>query len=712
MAIETDFEIQLDKDIRHVSGTACYTVLELHRWLQDLADDAAASGDDYMDITVLTPSERSYDTIITLVNGFNIDDHAARFLYDGSIIQSGGDVIYDGLVVYAPAGTNLELIQNGAPITPNFWGTGINANAAQGISHRFIMKVRTGGVDIDGRKILGQTRTWGKQFSEFLVNGTSRGNNTIAVASGSDLNNATAEATIEEYTTIANVEGYQGIDVDGDDSNEYYYSKWDKATYSINTLFERAKWLSAEPRTEDSCADVGTDFTIGNATITGQAQSLQNGANATWLAHVKVQLKKTGSPTGNAVAKLYANLNAFGGGDDVPTGAALATSENVDVSKLSTTYETIEFGFMTSYKMTTSTSYCIAIEYTGGDASNYIQIRGLATTGTHGGNRAQKNGTWAAVAADDLNFDLKTVGNLYALSGNLFRGITHEVAIGTPTGTFNAVEMVTWSGGTGMMLAIDSLTAGTKMWIQLLTGAAPTDTQVITGSESSATATASGTATERDIPEKGSLPFFGASTGTAMIGAYGVGVEASDLTANDKLFDLTNTQRIPPNNVTFSVLGLEVGEDYILVGPKAAGNDYAFNQLTLATSLSGATETAVVVTTAIPGDTPKPTGTIRIQLDSGRYRKVSYTSWTGSTFTIPSTDFSGDPATQPRNVMVSYLDKLAASATESFTSVYQSDRNLWIKGRDGGSTPIKTFETSGVLGLAGGSATMIRTSDA
>jgi len=53
----------------------------------------------------------------------------------------------------------------------------------------------------------------------------------------------------------------------------------------------------------------------------------------------------------------------------------------------------------------------------------------------------------------------------------------------------------------------------------------------------------------------------------------------------------------------------------------------------------------------------------------------------------------------------------ASFAREIFTGVYASDRSLFIRVRDGGSSPIKTFETTGTLGSSGGSATAIRTSD-
>src|SRR5210317_560430 len=74
------------------------TVIELHRALQAFADDLTSSGDDELDITDETPSERSTDNIITLINGYNIDDTAAEHIYDGSVTQDGGATKYQGLV--------------------------------------------------------------------------------------------------------------------------------------------------------------------------------------------------------------------------------------------------------------------------------------------------------------------------------------------------------------------------------------------------------------------------------------------------------------------------------------------------------------------------------------------------------------------------------------------------------------------------------------
>ena len=69
------------------------TVLEFHRWLQDLADGARGE----LDISDPNPSQRLTDNIITLINGYNIDGSAAEHLYNGSITQDNGKTIYSSV---------------------------------------------------------------------------------------------------------------------------------------------------------------------------------------------------------------------------------------------------------------------------------------------------------------------------------------------------------------------------------------------------------------------------------------------------------------------------------------------------------------------------------------------------------------------------------------------------------------------------------------
>jgi hypothetical protein len=550
----------------HGGGSPSYaTVIECHREWQNFADNLTSSGDDALDMTDENPSARSTDNIIKLLGVYNIDAISAEHIYDGSIIQgaAGTEVIYDGIVNFGNPDIQIQIQQNGAVLTDDWWnfgGAGLNADIGQGISHRFMINVRTAGADIDGRRLLGISRQFGKTFAEFPINGTARGNNVFALSNTDDLNNSTVIGTVATWSDIVNVtQGYTQIDVNNDTILENYYSNWDinTPTHSINDFYERSKYLTRD----------------------GSAETL------------------------------------------------------------------------------------------------------------------------------------------YGISGELFRGITHEIAIDTPTGTFNAFEAVTWASGSGQMLAIDSVTAGTKMYIQLLAGVAPIDNQVITGSTSLATAAVNVTVTNRPV----SIPFCGASTGSAIIGSYGLGIETNDLTNADKVKDLNNIVITPPNNVNNSVGGLVIGEDTILVAPwdGISFDNEGFpaiqrTQLSLNGLLNVDNITSLVVVEAIPSDTPAA-GYVKVEDNAGFTRRLHYASWSGSTFVIDTVDGQEDfvavNAASLNNVWIAYLDKIATSVTESYTAVYNTDRNLVVLVRDGGVTPIKQFISAWAFGSSNSTITAIRTTD-
>ena len=231
------------------------TVIEFHRALQDFADNASSSGDDELDITDDSPSDRSTDNIITLLGSYNIDDAASEHLYDGSIIQSSGAEIYDGIVNFGNAVT-IQIIQNGAVITDDWWNNdpqgnslGLNSDPVAGISHRFMVKVRTGGADIDGRRLIGTSRTFNKSYSEFGIASSSRGNNVLALSESTDLNNATAAGTVAAYT-VSKVEGYQELDIPADGSADPFYIQWDpESEANNNAVYEYAKYITRDGST-------------------------------------------------------------------------------------------------------------------------------------------------------------------------------------------------------------------------------------------------------------------------------------------------------------------------------------------------------------------------------------------------------------------------------------------------------------------------------
>ena len=555
MAINpTHVGVAINGDIRWSGASETYTVLELHRFLGSLADDASSINDDFVDITSDTPSDRSTDNIITLLGSYNIDDDMAEHLYDGSISQSGGNTLYSGLRVLGAVNntdTQLMVIQNNdiyqftpTPAAP-FWGTqatgGYNGDAVSGILFRCLIKSRNGGVDIDGKRIRVQARHWGDTYDFFNVT-LGQGESVAAIGTTPDAQNTTAQSAVTAYTGVTNTEGFQLIDLNNGNGAEPYYSQW---TYGAD--------------------DQG------------------DGLKSVW-----------------------------------------------------------EFG---------------------------KDLTGNGTTGT-----------------------------TYGLNGELFLGITHEIEFNTPTGTWVEPETVGWTTGSGLLLAVDSTTAGSKMWIQLLTGVIPS-TQSITG----ATATAiSGTVTAKTVPKV----FLGSYTGS-LIGAFGVGIDPGDLVATDTVQDLSGNTQTPPNNVTFSVSSLEPGEDRILVGPRTGTTLNPYQMQSTAVSVADQT---ITMQAAIPVDTPAE-GTIRVLGDGGVYNRIKYSAYTGTDFALSGDSFAPDSVTDGAAAYVSYIDKDVSATTESFTTIFDATRLLFVRVRDGKSTPIKTFESSATLSSTGGSTVASRITD-
>ena len=663
MAIGDDFSVAVNGDIRHVSGTDTYTVLELHRWLQDLADDASASGNDLVDITSETPSDRSTDQIVTLIDHsasggptYNIDDTAAEFFFGGSITQDGGDTVYSGLRVLGAVNntsTQLMVIQDNdlyqfttTPASP-FWGTqsggGYNGDSASGVLMRILVKSRVNGADIDGKNIRVQARHWGDSYDFFNVT-LGLGESVAAISTTPDAQNDTLQATVTAYTHVVNsggtandpTGGFQTIDLNNGNGAREYYSAW---TYGADTSGDGLK---------------------------GMWEYLKD-------------------LTGNGTSKTVDSLNG-----ELFLGISHSFAYDGETGGPFTERETVVWGTEIRYDTLVSGPFT---------PGNYV------TVGSNGaaGRVLDDDGTdKLIVALEDTSITLLDNDVITEFPGPGASATTTTAAIDTGTGAILDNDK---NGGTGLLLALDDDGTTGNMYIQLLTGSAPVDNLPILGGTSNAECLVNGAPTARTLPKI----FMGSYTGT-LIGAYGFGVVSTDLTAADSIEDLSGTTQTPPNNVTFTVTGLVSGEDRVLVGPRAAGI-LEKDQDTLDGALSGAAVTSIVVSTAIPSDTPA-SGDIRVQRDSGVYTEQPYTSYTGFTYTVPSADYSVDNAADNNEVFIAYIDELASGATASFTSVYSSDRDLFVRARDGGATPIKTFEAPATLTNAGGSVAIIRTSDA
>ena len=124
------------------------------------------------------------------------------------------------------------------------------------------------------------------------------------------------------------------------------------------------------------------------------------------LISCKFYLKKTGSPTGTAVAKLYA-ITGTVGTTAKPTGSALATSGTFDITTLTTSFVLYPFSF-TGSALVAGTSYAIVIEYLlGTSPTDVIDVGSDSSSPTHSGNAvyyASNAAAWFAIAGLDICF--------------------------------------------------------------------------------------------------------------------------------------------------------------------------------------------------------------------------------------------------------------------------------------------------------------------
>jgi len=640
--VAADWSLALNGNIRYIgddhngAAPSYTTVIELHREIQAFADDAAASGDDLVDITSDTPSERSTDNIITLINGYNIDAAAAEHIYDGTVAQGAGAERWDGVTNFGNPEVELGIIQDGAVLADDWWNLGGFHGTVTGGSTSTLVDTGSGWT-VD-------------EWVGYVVRNTTDGSQGLITSNTAD----TLTITNLMYGGTAN-------------------------TNAASDVFYIAKGLNAS-------ATDGISHRFMIKTITGSASI--DGRKVIGFART----------FGNTYSEF--SINAAASGINV-----LAVSDGNDLNNATlpnALYSSVSSLFISPFTTISNTTVGYANLDVNNDAADEF-FYSEWNRGTASINQFYEYSKYVTRYKGET-------GTLYGLAPDLFRGITHELTITGIGGTWVEPEAVSWTGGTGQLLAVDNVAGAstTTMWIQVLTGSAPTS-GTITGN-GAATGTVSA-ATARAL----SYPFSGQSTGSALIGAYGLGLETSDLSASDLLRALDNLTYQPPNNVTFSVGGLVVGEDRVLVTPESGGGIDTTQLLTNAT-LNGAAVATVVASTSIPTDTPT-SGVIRVVNDQGFEVFLPYDSYTGSTFTLTSTyDFSGvdenDTATAGNGLYIGYIDKLAGATTESFTVVYDADRPLFIRVRDGAGTPIKTFETTGSLSSAGGSVTAIRTPDA
>lgn len=209
---------------------------------------------------------------------------------------------------------------------------------------------------------------------------------------------------------------------------------YDNLTFSGNDL---DILNSNNASTEDSYAEGNSDGTVNlNGTNNARSQSF-TATNSQLVSSASFYLSKTGSPTGNAVAKLY-TITGTHGTNAVPA-TLLATSKAFDVTTLTGSLAVTRFEFDDSefYTLTATNNYAIAVEYTGGDGSNYISVGRDASAPSHGGNGATYTTSWTSDSNDTI-FYVFSGGEVTINSQNGSNPSESKVSnTGTPPGVVN-----------------------------------------------------------------------------------------------------------------------------------------------------------------------------------------------------------------------------------------------------------------------------------
>ena len=264
------FSIASNGDLRQagafVPGTSSpHSTLELHAWLQDLADNAAPAGDDNVSILGTNPSElagkrnASRPMALTLLNGVNINDATAQWFNFGSIEQQAGAVLYTGLksIGTVVAASPIYIIQSAAKVT-KYWAAG---------HIQILLKAKTAGALIDSGNATVYSRKYGQTYSHFDVNLAAGGEQSAALGTALDSNVVLSAAAAEAvFGTMTVATGDTTQDLGGGQGSLLH-----KGTITLNgttTLadaYQALQWACSENSTATLAGVPGYRYRLLNA---------------------------------------------------------------------------------------------------------------------------------------------------------------------------------------------------------------------------------------------------------------------------------------------------------------------------------------------------------------------------------------------------------------------------------------------------------------
>ena len=214
------------------------------------------------------------------------------------------------------------------------------------------------------------------------------------------MHDGTRVADWDDLAADITASGAGGLDTGSEGASRWYeiHAIRKSSDGTKGLLLHRAKSYDL-----DQSQTTGRDFDAGlntTSSVEKRAQTFTPTITGV-MPFVDLNIIKVLAPTGYLTVALYATSGG------VPTGAALATADKLDVSLVSTSAQWVRFVFRTPATLTASTVYAIvaSVSYATGN-TNYIAWCSDSTSPAYaGGSIANYNGTtWSADATVDTLF--------------------------------------------------------------------------------------------------------------------------------------------------------------------------------------------------------------------------------------------------------------------------------------------------------------------
>lgn len=165
------------------------------------------------------------------------------------------------------------------------------------------------------------------------------------------------------------------------------------ATQCGPVTFHGSNTPSSASPVESYQGATGNYVTMYSGSVVKAAECLTLDDNYS-IGSVEFLMQKTGSPSGNVTATLYATTGTVGA-DATPTGSALATSDPIAATSLPASMDTVSFTFSTPYSASAG-DIAVALEYSGGDNANAVRAAIKNPPTGYDGNYAEYTSSWTA----------------------------------------------------------------------------------------------------------------------------------------------------------------------------------------------------------------------------------------------------------------------------------------------------------------------------